>query len=119
MQCVRALKLSVTALLAFAGIAATQPDANDPTLIKIDSGTVRGTTAGGVVSFKGIPYAAPPIGELRWRMPQPLKPWQGILSADKFGPASMQADDVPKSEDCLTLNVWRPTGSTGPLPVMV
>jgi para-nitrobenzyl esterase len=119
MQCTRALKLSVTALLAFAGIAATQPDANDPTLIKIDSGVVRGTAANGVISFKTIPYAAPPVGDLRWRMPQPVKSWQTVLPADKFGPACMQADDVPKSEDCLTLNVWRPTGSTGPLPVMV
>ena len=119
MQRMRALKLSVTALLAFAGIAAAQPDANDPTLIKIDSGVVRGSAAGGVISFKSIPYAAPPVGDLRWRMPQPVKPWQGVLPADKFGPACMQADDVPQSEDCLTLNVWRPTGSTGPLPVMV
>jgi hypothetical protein len=50
MQCMQALKLSVTALLAFVGIAATQPDANDPTLVKIDSGVVRGAAAGGVIS---------------------------------------------------------------------
>ena len=119
MQCIRGIGLGFGLMVAFAGLAAAQHEANDPSLIKIDSGAVRGAAAGGVVSFKGIPYAAPPVGELRWRMPQPVRPWQGVLSVDKFGPACMQADDVPKSEDCLTLNVWRPAGSAGPLPVMV
>ena len=72
-----------------------------------------------MATFKGIPYAAPPVGELRWRMPQPVKPWPGIFSAGKFGPACMQPDNVPKSEDCLTLNVWRPADAAEPLPVMV
>jgi para-nitrobenzyl esterase len=52
-------------------------------------------------------------------MPQPVGPWQGVLSADKFGPACMQIDDVPKSEDCLTINVWRPAAAPRPLLVMV
>ena len=53
-------------------------------------------------------------------MPQPVKPWTGVLDASAFGPACMQTDDVPKSEDCLTLNVWRPAAaSDAPLPVMV
>ena len=81
---------------------------------------MRGVVVGDVASFRGIPYAAPPVGEMRWRMPQPVKPWKGVLSADKFGPACMQPDDMPKSEDCLTLNVWRPAGdSDAALPVMV
>ena len=89
------------------------------TLVRTEAGLVRGAEANGVISFKGIPYAAPPVGELRWREPQPAKSWQGEREADKFGPECMQADDVPKSEDCLTLNVWRPTNAGGPLPVMV
>jgi para-nitrobenzyl esterase len=119
MQCICGIRLGVGLAVVFTGLAGAQPEANDPTLIRIDAGVVRGAAAGGVVSFKGIPYAAPPVGELRWRMPQPVKSWQGVLSADKFGPACMQADDVPKSEDCLTLNVWRPVGSASPFPVMV
>ena len=75
--------------------------------------------AGGVISFKGIPYAAPPVGALRWRAPQPVKPWQGVLDASEFGPSCMQPDDVPKSEDCLTLNVWRPGELGRAPPVMV
>ena len=76
--------------------------------------------AGGVISWKGIPYAAPPVGDLRWRGPQPVRPWTGVKDASRFGPACMQTDNVAKSEDCLTLNVWRPAQSPArPLPVMV
>jgi para-nitrobenzyl esterase len=100
--------------------ALAQPIATDTTFAKIDTGAVRGVVVEGTISFKGIPYAAPSVGELRWRVPQPVKPWQDVLSADKFGPACMQADNVPKSEDCLTLNVWRPAAaSASPLPVIV
>jgi para-nitrobenzyl esterase len=99
------------------GETAAQQTSN---VVKLEAGAVRGVTSGGVDSFKGIPYAAPPIGALRWRLPYPAKPWQGVGEADKFGPACMQADDGPMSEDCLTLNVWRPAAnSTKPLPVMV
>jgi para-nitrobenzyl esterase len=99
------------------GETAAQQTSN---VVKLEAGAVRGVTSGGVDSFKGIPYAAPPIGALRWRLPYPAKPWQGVGEADKFGPACMQADGGPMSEDCLTLNVWRPAAnSTKPLPVMV
>lgn len=88
--------------------------------VAIEGGSVRGVTADGVVSFKGIPYAAPPVGDLRWRDPQPVKPWEGVLDAKEFGPSCMQVDDLPKSEDCLTLNVWRPAATSDkPMPVMV
>jgi para-nitrobenzyl esterase len=97
---------------------ASQPAA-DPTLVTIDTGTVRGVSTGSVISFRGIPYAAPPVGDLRWRAPQPVKHWQSVRAADKFGPECMQTDNVSKAEDCLTLNVWRPAGRTDPLPVMV
>lgn len=89
------------------------------TSVKIDSGRLQGETANGVVSFKGIPYAAPPVGALRWRPPQPAKAWAGVREATKFGPECMQTDNVPKSEDCLTLNVWRPDDGATKLPVMV
>jgi para-nitrobenzyl esterase len=88
--------------------------------VKIDAGSIQGTMAHGIDSFKGIPYAAPPVGKLRWRNPQPVKRWHGVLEAADFGPACMQADNIPKSEDCLTLNVWRPAApSKAPRAVMV
>jgi para-nitrobenzyl esterase len=107
------------AMLVCAGVAVAQPAATDATLIKTESGAVRGVAAGDVISFKGIPYAAPPVHDLRWRMPQPVTPWSDVRSADAFGPECMQPDKVSKSEDCLTLNVWRPANASGPLPVMV
>ena len=72
--------------------------------------------AGGVRAYKGIPYAAPPLGPLRWRPPQPVSPWDGVRSASAFGPNSLQGvvfDDIDPfvcgvSEDCLYLNVWTP-----------
>jgi para-nitrobenzyl esterase len=82
--------------------------AQDPTIVKVEGGTVKGVTTANVISWKSIPYAAPPVGELRWRNPQPAKPWNSVFDASKIGPACMQTDDIPKSEDCLTLNVWRP-----------
>jgi para-nitrobenzyl esterase len=89
-------------------------------IVQVDGGMVRGTTANGVIAFKGIPYAAPPVGNLRWRNPQPVQPWEGVKDATAFGPAALQADDVEKSEDCLTLNVWRPAQNAAkPRPVMV
>lgn len=101
--------------------AQTKPVSREnPTVVQIDSGKVRGVKTGDAIGFKGIPYAAPPVGDLRWRVPQPVKPWSGVLAAEKFGPECMQTDEVPKSEDCLTLNVWRPAANSNqPLPVMV
>jgi para-nitrobenzyl esterase len=114
----RAFNLGVALALAVAAITLAPSPASDP-VVQIDSGRIRGAEANGVISFKGIPFAAPPVGDLRWRIPQPVTPWQSVLPADKFGPACMQADDPPTSEDCLTLNVWRPAAAAGPLPVMV
>jgi para-nitrobenzyl esterase len=90
------------------------------TMATLEAGTVRGVLANSVISWKGIPYAAAPVGDLRWRNPQPVLPWTGVKETNRFGPACMQTDNVPKSEDCLTLNVWRPAqASARPLPVMV
>src|SRR6202049_4145944 len=90
--------------------------------VRTQAGHVRGheRDINGVLSFKGIPYAAPPVGKLRWRAPQPAQHWNGVRDATKFGPECMQTtDEVPKSEACLTLNVLRPATSAKELPVMV
>lgn len=108
--------LAVFAALAlFAELAASEAP-----VVRIDSGSLSGITVEGVTSFKGIPYAAPPIGTLRWHAPRPVSPWSGVMAAHEFGPACMQLDDAPISEDCLTLNVWRPADHlSSKLPVMV
>jgi para-nitrobenzyl esterase len=98
--------------------------------VRTASGAVEGVVSadGMVRSFKGIPYAAPPVGALRWKAPQPAPSWSGVRKATDFGPRCMQTrvfddmvfhDDGP-SEDCLTLNVWAPAKPPrGRLPVMV
>jgi len=99
--------------------AFAQPTA-DPLIVMIEGGSVGGVEAGGVISWKGVPYAAPPVGDLRWRAPRPVEAWAGVREANRFGAACMQTDNVPKSENCLTLNVWRPAEpATRPFPVMV
>ena len=96
--------------------------------VKIENGILEGTDESGIKTFKGVPFAAPPVGNLRWREPQPVKNWSGIRKADKFGPRAMQLNvfgDMSfrsdgMNEDCLYLNVWTPA-STGneKLPVLV
>lgn len=98
-------------------------------IVPVEGGRIQGATeAEGVAVFKGIPYAAPPVGELRWQDPQPVIPWEGVRKADSFGPIAMQkspdsssmyykefySTGLPEmSEDCLYLNVWAPEGSVG------
>ncbi|HEX7159135.1 MAG TPA: carboxylesterase family protein, partial [Edaphobacter sp.] len=104
--------------------------AANPLVVKTDKGKVEGalTANGKVAAFKGIPYAAPPVGKLRWREPQPAAKWKGVRAAKEFGSRCMQQAAYPdmifhdpgQSEDCLTLNVWAPAGAKqGTLPVMV
>ena len=97
-------------------------------LVKTANGPVSGVVADGVESFKGIPFAAPPVGDLRWRAPQPAAQWTTPLKADHYGHDCMQqpfgGDAAPlgttPSEDCLVLNVWRPAHSANKkLPVIV
>ena len=101
--------------------AGCNPD-NVPNVVCTTLGAVRGALEGETVAFKGLPYAQPPIGDLRWRAPQPAAPWQGQRDATAFGPICPQVQNrtVIGDEDCLTLNVWAPREeSDQPLPVMV
>src|SRR5688572_14640744 len=96
--------------------------------VRTSGGLVQGTTTanGQIRVFKGIPFGAPPVGELRWQAPRPAAPWQGVKEATAFGPRCLQGqifgDIVFKelSEDCLTLNIWTPAkAASDRLPVMV
>src|SRR5208282_2636735 len=127
-NCKRSLRMrlqwnGILATLVCAGysLAATQT-------AKIDTGLVQGAIDGNVAVYKGIPLALPPVGDLRWKAPQPAKVWKGVLNADKFpsqcsqvGPPLPTMPEEPTSEDCLYLNLWAPVGnrSNAKVPVMV
>ena len=134
----------VVSLLAASAVAANEPTKTAPAgnppkangaPVKIDTGMVQGVAAndtGEVTAFRGIPYAAPPVADLRWRPPQPAKVWEGVRECAKFGSAAPQKPTpmlnafpgmtlgAETSEDCLYLNVWAPARhSESKVPVMV
>ena len=116
-------------LLVFAFTSSAQPSESKSStvtpVIHTDKGDVRGLVNGDVFSFKGIPYAAPPVGANRWRPPQPVAAWKGVRDATKDCADCPQrawpGSTAIQSEDCLFLNVWTPAAieKKSKLPVMV
>ena len=123
----------VFSMLCLSGLA--QQSASLSNTVHINSGSISGVknSSGDVTAFKGIPFAAPPLGDLRWKAPQPVQAWQDVKKCDTYGPSPMQAKPVPFmvytseflipaepiSEDCLYLNVWTGTKTVTKKPVLV
>jgi para-nitrobenzyl esterase len=114
-------------VIALALCAAQQTTAQVPSsVVRIEGGRVSGAVEGDVVSWKGVPFAAPPVGELRWRAPQPVRAWKGVRAATAYANDCMQEPfggdaaplGTPPAEDCLYANVWKLAGTTGKLPVV-
>lgn len=116
--------LVLACLFLFSGSASTAENK-----IRVEGGLISGAVRDGVRSYKGIPYAAPPVGELRWKAPQPLFSWEGVRECTAFGPECPQAPYAAssiyfsppqkQSEDCLYLNVWTAANQGQKRPVMV
>src|SRR5436190_24312766 len=96
------------------------------TVVRTGRGALRGVRADGLEVYRGVPYAAPPDGELRWRSPRPVTPWSGTRDATAFGPIAPQ-DISPErlarrgqtmAEDCLSLNIWTPAADGARRPVV-
>jgi len=91
------------------------------TIAKVEQGSLQGTREAGLTVYRGVPFAAPPVGDLRWRPPQPAAKWSGVRPADTFAPQCVQSiPSITTSEDCLYLNVWTPAkSSSARVPVLV
>jgi para-nitrobenzyl esterase len=119
------LKVAHGSVLLAAALMLSAWAAAEP--IQIDGGSIEGVNEAGAQIFKGLPFAAAPVGALRWRAPQPAPTWAGTRKADTFSAVCPQTGSYPPesaleptSEDCLYLNIWRPAeASSKPLPVMV
>jgi para-nitrobenzyl esterase len=122
-------KLASLGLCALFGTVVSSHATFAAEITKITSGELKGVKQGSVIAYKGIPFAKPPIGELRWRAPQPVESWQGVRDTSQYGHDCMQlpfpSDAAPlgttPAEDCLVLNVWKPekVQDGAKLPVMV
>lgn len=102
--------------------------AQQPARVNVAEGTLEGVNESGIKTFKGVPFAAPPVGDLRWKAPQPAAKWQGVRQAKEFGPNPMQErifgdmnfGTKKMSEDCLYLNIWTPAKDMNEhLPVLI
>ncbi|TFI57726.1 carboxylesterase family protein [Sphingomonas parva] len=122
------MTLARTALASILALALASPAAAGAPVVNAPAGVVSGEAGDGVRIFRGLPYAAPPIGNRRWKPPVPAPRWEGVREATRFGaacyqppsrPGSIYSEDVgPMSEDCLSLNVWTPAKAKR-APVMV
>jgi para-nitrobenzyl esterase len=112
-----------TILIAISLIFATRISlGQQPAPVKVEQGLVQGSSEAGLTIYKGIPFAAPPVGDLRWSAPQPAAKWEGIKQTLNFAPGPIQGGNPPsgKSEDCLYLNIWTPAKSVNDhIPVLV
>ncbi|GAA1208170.1 hypothetical protein GCM10009578_058170 [Streptomyces rhizosphaericus] len=118
---IRRVLATVVSLAALMAVPSAAPTVSRPLLVSTDKGVVAGAAADGVARYLGIPYAAPPVGGLRWQPPAPAAPWPGVRPADHHGARCVQtATGGPgTSEDCLYLNVHAPEQRTDrPLPVL-
>ena len=121
-----ALAAALSLVSAGAAIAADKATQAGP-VVATDKGKVQGRVENGVSAWLGIPFAAPPVGPLRWRAPQPAAAWDGVRQADAYGSDCMQLPfpsdaaplGTPPAEDCLYVNVWKPAKAHGKLPVIV
>jgi para-nitrobenzyl esterase len=106
-----------------AGSSAAQTALDPAAPVMVTGGAIRGAVSAGnadIVAFKGIPFAAPPVGELRWRPPEPVIGWDGVRDASESGAICVQngGQSVTQDEDCLFLNVWAPRETSEPRPVL-
>ena len=121
----RCMTTFFAALAVLASVAVAQSES-----VRVDGGLISGAEQDGARSYKGIPFAAPPVGERRWKAPAPVGSWDGVRACESFGPICPQApyppasiyarEPEPQSEDCLYLNVWTAAASADERrPVMV
>ena len=131
MNAFRLRTLAAALLYPLLGACAVLPPASQDRAgprVTLASGTVEGRNENNAAVYRGIPYAAPPVGDLRWQPPRPAEPWEGVRQAVEFGPSCIQPPVPPaslyydppqaSSEDCLSLNVWSPEGAES-APVIV
>lgn len=122
-------RLASLMMLGLVAACQTPPVPDGPREVRTRAGAIIGDTAGGVSAFKGVPYAKPPVGDLRWAPPQEMR-WNGARDAAQFGAPCLQATNPdgrtpngggvagPSSEDCLYFNIWAPAAARN-APIMV